>query len=121
MRKKLLVLLVAAGSLLPAQVSIGIRIGNPPPMRVERVRPRQPGPDYVWIPGYWYPQGRKYKWHAGYWTVMPYRGARWAAPRYDGGMYYPGFWEGDRGRFDHDHRWDRDRRNRDRDRYDRRP
>src|SRR6185436_17451461 len=120
MKKKLLLLLMAAGSLLPAQVSVGIRIGSPPPLRVERVRPRQPGPDFVWIQGYWYPEGGRYRWHDGYWTRAPYGGARWSTPRYDGERFYHGYWEGDRGRFDHDHRWDRDRRNRDSERFDRR-
>jgi len=31
-------------------------------------------------------------------------------------MFFEGYWEGDRGRNNHDHRWDRDR-NRDYDRY----
>jgi len=47
--------------------------------------------------------------HAGYWTRLPYAGARWVAPRYEGQRYYTGYWEGDRGRVEHDHRWDRDR------------
>jgi hypothetical protein len=28
-------------------------------------------------------------------------------------MFYAGFWDGPRGHFDHDHRWDRDRGRRD--------
>lgn len=99
-----------------AQVSLGIRIGPPPGPRVVRVLPRQPGPDFVWIEGYWYPVGRHYKWHEGYWTRAPYSGARWVGPRYEGGQFYNGYWDGDRGRFDHDHHWDRDH-DRDRDRY----
>lgn len=67
-----------------AQVSIGIRIGPPPPPRVVYVLPANPGPEYVWVDGYWYPVGNHWKWHKGY-------------------------WEGDRGRIGHDHHWDRDR------------
>jgi hypothetical protein len=109
------------GSYANAQVSIGIRIGAPPPPRVVRVLPRRPGPEWVWIEGYWYPVGRKYRWHAGYWTRLPYPGARWVAPRYDGGQFFDGYWDGDRGRIEHNHAWDRDRnrdfdRGRDRDR-----
>ena len=73
--------------------------------------------DFVWVAGYWYPTGNYYKWHDGYWTHVPYPGARRVMPRHEEGMYDQGYWGGDRGRFEHDHRWDRDRNNRDRDRY----
>lgn len=64
----------------------------------------------MWVAGYWYPSGRNYKWHAGYWTRPPYMGARWVEPRHDGQRYFDGYWSGgERERFDHDHRWDRDR------------
>lgn len=107
------VLLLGVGSTVDAQVSIGIRIGPPPAPRVVRVTPPRPGPDAVWVDGYWYPVGNHYAWHAGYWTRLPYAGARWVAPRYEGRRYYTGYWEGDRGRVAHDHRWDRDKKKRD--------
>jgi hypothetical protein len=119
MKMKLLAtLLLAGGTIFAADLSIGVRIGAPPPPRVVRVRPNAPGPGYVWIDGYWYPSGRRYIWHSGYWTREPYAGARWIGPRYEGGQYFAGYWSGDRGRIDHDHRWDRDRNRdyRDRDR-----
>ena len=92
-----------------AQVSIGIRIGPPPPPRAVYVLPPNPGPEYVWVDAYWYPVGHHWKWHKGYWTRAPYMGARWWGPRYERGEYFEGYWEGDRGRFGHDHHWDRDR------------
>jgi hypothetical protein len=95
-----------------AQVSIGIQIGPPPPPPqrvVYVVPPPRPAPEFIWIEGYWYPVGHKYKWHEGYWTRPPYEGARWVAPRHDGRMFFEGYWEGERGRFEHDHKWDRDR------------
>jgi len=92
-----------------AQVSLGIRIGPPPAPRVLHVRPMQPGPDYMWIDGYWYPVGGHYRWHEGYWSRPPYEGAHWVGPRHEGGQFYAGYWDGPHGRFDHDHRWDRDR------------
>src|ERR1700760_1740908 len=70
-----------------AQVSVGIQIGPPPPPRVYRVPP-QPAPDYVWVEGYWYPQGHRYVWHDGYWTRPPYAGAYWVAPYHVGNQYY---------------------------------
>jgi hypothetical protein len=99
-----------------AQVSIGIQIGAPPPPRVLAVIPSSPGPDFVWVEGYWYPVGRHYRWHGGYWTRPPYEGARWVAPHHDGERFFAGYWDGDRGRFEHDHHWDRDH-DRDRDRW----
>ena len=106
-----------AGTATKAQVSIGIQIGAPPPPRTVVVMPAQPAPDYVWVGGYWYPVTGHYRWHEGYWSRPPYAGAHWIAPRHEGGRYYNGYWDGPSGRFDHDHKWDHDRRVRDDDRF----
>jgi hypothetical protein len=111
MKKKLLALMLLAGGSVFAQISI--RIGPPPAPRVVRVQPARPGADYIWVDGYYYPEGRRYRWHDGYWTRPPYEGARWIGPRYESSQFYNGYWETPRGRFDHDHRWDKDRHNRD--------
>ena len=116
MKKTLLTMLLLTGGALFGQVSIGIRIGPPPPPRVVRVLPARPGPDFIWVDGYWYPAGNHYKWHDGYWTRAPYAGARWVVPHHDGERFFDGYWEGDRGRRQHDHRWDHDR---ERDHHDR--
>jgi len=101
--------LFAPASLANAQVSFGISIGQPPPPpRAYRV-PVQPGPDYEWVEGYWYPMGGRWVWHNGYWTRPPYEGAYWAAPYYDRGQYFEGRWEGPRGAINHNHEWDRNR------------
>lgn len=101
--------LLLAPATAHAQVTFDVRIGQPPPPpRVYRVPP-QPGPDYVWVEGYWYPQGSHYRWHNGYWTRPPYEGAYWVQPYHVGGEYYAGHWEGRRGDLFHDHRWDRSR------------
>jgi|SRR5947209_16999377 len=116
--KMLLGMLLLAGTLFagaPAafsQISVGIQIGAPPPPRAIVVRPPIPDPQdgqFMWVEGYWYPVGHHYVWHRGYWTRPPYEGAAWVGPHYEGGRYYNGYWEGSRGRFEHDHRWDRDR------------
>ena len=109
MRAKLSVLLLLVAGSMFGQISIGVRIGTPPPVRVLRVQPRSPGAGYAWVGGYWYPAGNKYKWHNGYWTRAPFEGARWVEPRHDGQRFFAGYWDGDRGRLDHDHRWDRGR------------
>jgi hypothetical protein len=127
-------LILGMGSTVQAQVSVGVVIGRPapvvveepappvveveapppvvieapPPPRVYRVAPR-PGPEFVWVEGYWFPQGRRYSWHNGYWTRPPYAGAFWVEPYYARGAYVAGYWSGAHGRFDHDHRWDRER------------
>lgn len=103
------VVLLAPASAVQAQVTFDFRIGEPPAPRAYRV-PRQPGPEYVWIEGYWFPQGSRYAWHDGYWTRPPYEGAYWVEPYHIGGQYFAGQWEGRRGNVGHDHRWDRGRR-----------
>jgi len=100
------ILLLAPASAAYAQITFGIRIGEPPAPRAYRVPP-PPGRDYEWIEGYWYPQGSHYVWHNGYWTHPPYEGAYWVAPYYSGGRYFEGRWEGRQGYISHDHRWDR--------------
>uniref|UniRef100_Q026R0 Uncharacterized protein n=1 Tax=Solibacter usitatus (strain Ellin6076) TaxID=234267 RepID=Q026R0_SOLUE len=109
MKAKLIAVMLLAAGAVCAQISVGIRIGPPPPVRVVRVQPRSPGPDYTWIAGYWYPVGNRYKWHEGYYTRPAYRGARWIEPRHEGGTYYNGYWKGDRGEVRHDHKWDKER------------
>ncbi len=107
MKTKLIVLMMLAAGAVFAQISIGIRIGAPPPPRVIRVQPPSPGAGYSWIAGYWYPVGSHYKWHDGYWTRPAYVGARWIEPHHDGQRYFEGYWDGDRGHVAHDHKWDK--------------
>src|SRR5215469_1599394 len=99
----LVAMLLVTARASKAQVSVGIVIGAPPPVRVAAVVPARPDPGCVWVEGYWYPMGRHYKWHEGYWTRPPYDGARWVTPHHDGDRYYAGYWEGNRGRVEHDH------------------
>jgi hypothetical protein len=110
-------LLLAPASIANAEVTFGIRIGEPPAPRYYRV-PAQPGPNYEWIEGYWAPARGRYVWHDGYWARPPYAGAYWVAPYYSGGRYFAGRWEGSRERHHrHDGQiGDRDRRSN----YDRR-
>ena|SRR5437016_4138640 len=113
MRRYLLTILAALMVLtVPAfaQVSIGIRIGPPPPPRVVRIVPARPAPEFVWVEGYWYPvgHGNHWKWHQGYWTRSPYPGAIWYAPRYERDEYFEGYWEApQRERIIHNHGWDK--------------
>jgi hypothetical protein len=99
-------LLLASASTASAQIYVGVRIGPPPPARGYRVPPR-PGPEYVWVEGYQYPQGSHYAWHNGYWTRPPYEGAYWVEPYHLNGQYFAGRWEGGRGYVTHNHSWDK--------------
>lgn len=108
MKKLIIVVLLLFTGIVYGQVGVGISIGAPPPPRVEVV-PAQPGPDFTWIEGYWYPVRGRYKWHRGYWSRPPYEGARWIAPRHDGRLYHEGYWEGNNGRVAHNHGWDKHR------------
>ena len=98
---------IAMFTIAAASAQVSIRIGPPPPPRIIRVQPRNPGNGYIWVEGYYYPVGNHYKWHNGYWTRPPYGGARWISPRYEGDRYYDGGWDGERGKKDHDHHSDR--------------
>jgi len=102
-------LLLALGPAADAQISFDVHIDTPPPApRAYRV-PAQPGPDYVWVDGYWYPANGQYRWHNGYWTRPPYPNAYWVAPYYQRDRYYSGHWEGGRGDVHHYHGWDQTR------------
>jgi hypothetical protein len=46
------------------------------------VVPPQPGPAYVWVPGYWTWRRGAYAWVAGAWLLPPRPGYAWA----------PGYW-----------------------------
>jgi len=48
----------------------------PPAPQVEVV-PAVPGPDYIWVPGYWGWNGRVWVWVGGRWSVRPWHGAVW--------------------------------------------
>ena len=101
-------LLMTPASLAQAQVTFGIRIGQPPPPRYYRV-PVYPGPGYEWVEGYWYPTNGHYVWRNGYWARPPYQGAYWTAPYYANGRYYAGRWDGERRSHHRDRRDHRDR------------
>ena len=112
--KRLLILSALVGLLfvpprsVDAQVSFSFSFGTPPPPpRVYRV-PVQPGSEYQWVDGYWYPLNGRWMWHNGYWTRPPFADSYWVAPYWEGGRYFEGYWSTPRGHFDHDHRWDRD-------------
>ncbi len=67
-----------------AQVSIGIGIfvnSAPPPLPVY-YQPAVPGPDFIWMPGYWAWGPGGYYWVPGTWVLSPQVGLYWT----------PGYW-----------------------------
>jgi hypothetical protein len=91
MKMKLFALLLLAGDSLFA---IGVPYyAPPPPPPVVVYSPPCPGPEYTWVPGYYYPVGARFVWLAGFWSRPQYAGAYRVAPRYYEHRYYPGYWE----------------------------
>jgi hypothetical protein len=86
--------------------SLGVSIGPPPPPPVTEVQPANPpGPGFVWIGGYWFPEDGHYIWHDGHWMRPAYDNAHWMGPRYESGRYYEGYWEGPNGRISIDRKY----------------
>jgi hypothetical protein len=60
------------------------------------VQPIAPGPDYIWMPGYWAWNGFTYYWVPGTWVLAPYVGALWTPGwwGWSGAAYvwHPGYW-----------------------------
>src|SRR6266436_10124444 len=75
--------LLATAIVAPSSAQISVYIGTPPPpIRYEEYGPT-PGPDFVWVDGYWEPVGHRYRWVRGRWDRPPYQGAYWSHPHYD--------------------------------------
>jgi hypothetical protein len=99
------IMFLAAGSLSAQRISVGVGFGGyygprppvyvgyaPPPPVYSAYVGVAPGPNYAYIPGYYYPYGGRYSWRAGYWAPRPWAGAVWVGPRYYGRNYYHGYW-----------------------------
>ncbi len=82
---------------LPAQVSIGIGIQIGPPPLPMYVQPPCPGPNLIWVPGYWAWGPYGYYWVPGAWMMAPEPGLLWTPGwwgRRDDDDYYwhAGYW-----------------------------
>ena len=83
-----------------AQVRWGVNIsvGSAPPPLLVYNQPAVPGPDYMWIPGYWAWGPGGYYWVPGAWELPPEPGLLWT-PGYwgfdedgDDYVWHPGYW-----------------------------
>jgi hypothetical protein len=73
----------ASPLLADISVNIGVDAGPPPPR--EEVIVASPGPDYIWIAGYWDGAPGHYSWTRGHWERPPHGGAHWLPPRWERG------------------------------------
>ena len=103
------VLLFAPASASSAQVSIGIRIGEPPPPRVYR-SPYAPAPSLCGSKATGIHRADNTRGTTATGRGRRTRARTWVEPYHVGGQYYAGRWEGSRAPLLHDHRWDREKR-----------
>jgi hypothetical protein len=73
---------VAAPAVAPAGTDEVAVADAPPPLQPE-VRETQPGPDYVWIGGYWNWHGGRHEWVRGKWERPPQGRREWVPPRWE--------------------------------------
>jgi WXXGXW repeat (2 copies) len=66
-------------------ISLNIHVEDapPPPRREVVVESHRPGPDYVWVGGYWDGAPGRYTWVNGHWDRPPHGHARWFAPHWE--------------------------------------
>jgi YXWGXW repeat-containing protein len=79
-----------------AQVAVGVSVRIGPPALPVYAQPVCPGPDYIWVPGYWAYGDDDYFWVPGTWVLAPEPGLLWT-PGYWGwseGFYvwHSGYW-----------------------------
>jgi hypothetical protein len=77
---------IFAASTALADISINIGFeAPPPPPRQEVIVGVAPGPDYIWVGGFWDGSPGHYTWVAGHWDRPPHPHAVWVAPHWDKG------------------------------------
>ena len=113
MKTKLLAMMLLAGGSMFAQtrVSIGIGLGGhgagfyqPPPSYAYASNiPPCPGPDYIWVDGYWAQDYGRNTWVAGYWNRQPFSSEYQVAPRFDNRFNDGGHRQGFTRAFEQDH------------------
>ena len=73
----------ASASPILAEISLNIGIDAAPPPPPREVIVASPGPEFVWIGGYWDGSPGHYRWVGGRWDRPPHGGARWESPRWE--------------------------------------
>ena len=76
-------------------LDVRITTGRPPAPRYER-RVERPGPDHVWVKGFWNWDGGRWRWVNGRWDRPAVADGYWIPARYirttRGYIYEPGHW-----------------------------
>jgi hypothetical protein len=67
-----------------ADTTAEVDVSGPPPADQETdvAVGVAPGPDFVWVGGFWGWGTGGWAWHRGYWGRPPHRGAAWVRPHY---------------------------------------
>ena len=80
---------------MPGDLHVRIVQEARPPLRQE-VMTARPGPNHMWIKGYWHHTGQAWSWYDGRWSEPPRAHATWVGARYQkvrgGTRYTPGHW-----------------------------
>lgn len=77
----------------PTSIGLGVVYVDeaPPPPRVEVIAAR-PGPEFVWVAGYW-SWDDDYVWVPGHWERPPRRDLHWVSGRWRRGSHHRWYWE----------------------------
>jgi len=74
----------ASASTILAGISLNIVLeAPPPPPQRDVIVGERPGPDYVWIGGYWDGAPGHYAWVGGRWARPPHPHGQWNPPHWD--------------------------------------
>jgi len=86
-------LLTACGG---AYYSAGYRVPPPPPPPAYGPMGMAPGPDFVWMEGYWNLNGSRWAWAPGRWARPPRPHSHWQPGRWErhnnGWRFHQGRW-----------------------------
>jgi len=75
--------LSASPILADLSVNISIDAPPPPPRQEVIVERDRPGPDFVWVGGFWDGTPGHYVWVAGHWDRPPHPHAAWVSPHWE--------------------------------------
>ena len=94
--RSLLLAVALLGATFTSSASVFVSVAFAPPPLPVYAQPICPGPEYIWVPGYWAYGPEGYYWVPGTWVLAPFFGALWT-PGYwgwSGAVYvwHPGYW-----------------------------
>lgn len=82
MKKFLFTAVFASALMIPGAKAADVIVRFGPPARPREVIVARPGPQYVWVPGYYRWEGARYGWVAGSWALPPRPRAVWVPGRW---------------------------------------